>query len=279
MADTGASIFLFHKEGVSLPDNVIKTKYPAGVCLPVAPMDSLSIAENVIINSEILPRRGAVTFGGGRGAKQISLNTIFPMEAANNFAHGHAQSIWFPYQYDELLRSIAQTNCVVDLVIGNAATPAAAIDNSLFFKGSVFIQSYNSDRLEGDDIYVAIEFIEWQEVAVKKVRLQGNSGPYSDRKGKYHRPGKKARPATVEAGKQNLAMIAKKYYDTTKAWKWIAAHPKNVATFGIGKKPKKKPVPTYKHKNLKAKTKVYLPDSTEKDSKGRSFWSVTGIEE
>lgn len=279
MADTGASIYLFHIEGVSLPDNIIKTKYPAGVCLPVAPMDQLSIAENVIVNSEVLPRRGAVVFGGGRGAKQISLNTVFPMEAVSNYVHGHVQGVLYPHQYDELLRTISQTNCVVELIIADSATPRAVIDTALFFQGPVFIQAYNTSRAEGDDIYATLEFIEWQEVKVKKVRLKGNSGPYSDRKGKYHRPGKKARPTTIEAGKQNLAMISKKYYDTTKAWKWIAAHPKNVATFGTGKKPKKKPVPTYKHKNIKAKTKVYLPDSTEKDSKGRSFWSVTGIEE
>ena len=294
MPATGAAIWLFSNSEVSNPGNNLEKYGSGGLALPVAPLESVSIAENIIVNTETLPHRGMVAFGGGKGATQINVRTLFPLEPQSAFVHGHIVNMKYPSEYDTDLKELAQTNCVFRLVIADASAPSAQLGKTAntIFDDYVLIQSYNTLQAEGADIEASIEFIQWQKVLVRKVRLKGqSSNRYSDRKGKYTRPGKKPRPARVKGSEGqkkkkkggytpvDLRAIAIKYYDTAKAWKFIAGHKKNIAKFGVKSGKKKVAIKNFKHKNLKRGTVIYLPDSTEKTANGKTFWAITGVEE
>ena len=288
-ANNGSSIHLIHNAKRAGDTSPLHRFGRAGLVLPVGPIDQVSISENIIVNNETLPRRGAVVFGGGRGAKQINVNTVFPLElvgphivTASQNQRNSAGVPMAPKDYDEILAEVGQGNHIFDLVIADTSIPDSRY--AIMLATPVLMQSYNSTFSYGLDIDVSMEFIEYQEVRVRRVKVWGRvAGNWSDRKGEGRRPGKKPRPKYIKLRKrskkskkpENLAQIAEKYYGKTKAWRWIAQHPKNIEAFGVvvKKTKKKKAIPSHTHANLKVGTKVYLPDTTEKDSTGKTFWA------
>ena len=286
----GAGIYLFHdaRKGHKGKDGGPLQRFgPGGLVLPVGPLDQVSIAENIIVNTEVLPRRGAVVFGGGRGARVVSINTLLPDDLLTNYIIP-GSTLLPPYEYDEVLARIGQENHVCRLMIANKSDVGKY---AVMADMSVMMQAYTTTRMEGADISVSMEFIEWQEIMVRKVKAAGKTaGGWSDRRGSGRRAGEKPRPRFISMTKYSrgkgknkkydLAKVAQAYYGNSQAWRWIANHPKNIAAFGVTttvKKGNKKvktrvSIKSARHSNLKAKTKVYLPDTTEKSKGGKTFW-------
>lgn len=279
----GASIHLFHDDKNQRP-SALSRFGAAGLVLPVGPLDQVTVAENVIVNSEVLPRRGTVVFGGGFGARVISINTLLPDDLLESFVVP-GSTVLAPNDYDDILSKIGQENTICRILIANKGETNNKY--AIMVDERVLMQSYTATRMEGSDISVEMEFIKWQEVKVRKVKLAGTTaGPWSDRTGSHRRAGAKPRPRYItmskfKKGKKfDLKKVASKYYGNANAWRWLANHPKNVEAFGVkgtvkkgNKKVKTKvSIKSPTHKNLTAKTKVYLPDTTEKSKGGKTFW-------
>lgn len=286
----GAGIWLFHHspKNSGKPGGPLERFGAGGLVLPVGPLDQVSIAENIIVNTEVLPRRGAVVFGGGRGARVISINTLLPEDLLDSFIIP-GSTVLAPNQYDEILAQIGQENHVCKLLIANKTAGSYTVMADM----TVMMQAYTTTRQEGADVSVSMEFIEWQEIKVRMVKLKDGktAGGWSDRTGKNRRAGQKPRPKYVTMAKfsvgkgknkkYDLAKVAQKYYGNSQAWRWLANHQKNVQAFGInttvkrkGKKVKTKvSIKSSRHANLKAGTKIYLPDTIEKSKGGKDFFA------
>lgn len=287
--NSGAAIYLFHdtqqqkgKEGGPLQ------RFGAGgLVLPVGPLDQVAISENIIVNTEVLPRLGAVVFGGGRGARVVSINTLLPDDLLTNYVIP-GSTVLPPYEYDKILSQIGQENHVCRLLIANKSDVGRY---AVMTDMTVMMQAYTTTHMEGADISVSMEFIEWQMIKVRKVKTTiKTAGGWSDRRGSARRAGQKPRPRFITMSKYSvgkgkkkkydLAKVAQAYYGNSQAWRWIANHPKNIAAFGVTttvKKGKKKvktkvSIKNARHSNLKSGTKVYLPDTNERSKSGATFW-------
>ena len=280
----GVSIFLLNSE-YSGDDSPLKPYEPGALQLPVAPLNQIDINENVVVNSETLPRLGSVIFGGGQGATTVRFSTEFPLEA-NSYVQvpGHGT----PSAYNAIIKSLAEKNTIFRLILAfQTGAPITSLsDDFLIFDDHVMIQSFS--RVHGDqmDIGVTVDCIKWQEVTIRKYEETGYNGPWKDRrKGDSGRSGAKPRPTFAYPTKDMpIDKLCTKYYDSAKAWKWVMNHKHNkkynkqkVEVTVKGKKVKRSPqIKSPKDSRITKgkKSPIYLPNLWENTD---SFYKITGF--
>lgn len=181
-SENGKAVFLIYKEGLTNNDS-LKSAGLAGIRLPVAPLDTISIEQGINLNNSTVPVSGSVVFGGGPGLATVNFNSLLPIHSDEPWAHSN--NAQYPYQdptwYDTFLRSLASNNVIFRLVVsepsggGTGYLSAGIGDNRLVFDLPAMISSYSVTDEEGDCLWYSITFTEYKVLSYTTVTK--DSGP------------------------------------------------------------------------------------------------------
>lgn len=181
-AEKGKAVFLIARGDITNDQSLIGAGL-AGIRLPVAPLDSISVQQGTNVNNSNVPASGSVVFGGGPGLISITFNSLLPLET--NPVYGHDPTEQYPYRdpswYDNFLKRLANQNTVFRLVVaepavgGSYANDASA--NRLVYDHLAMISNYSVNDEEGDCLWYTISFTEYRELAFEMV--QRDIGPYT----------------------------------------------------------------------------------------------------
>lgn len=249
-AENGKAVFLIYKEGLTNNDS-LKSAGLAGIRLPVAPLDTISIEQGINLNNSVVPLKGSVVFGGGPGLATVDFNSLLPIHQNESWAHlANAQ---YPYQdptwYDGFMRKLASENVIFRLVVSEPVGAGAGYlnsgigDNRLVFDSSAMVSAYNVTDEEGDCLYYSITFTEYKELTFTSVRK--DIGPEFYTISKYN----------------TLESVANYYRPFGVTWKNLLRLNRNMKQPVTKKRQKPKKVTNQKQK-IKKGTKIRLRTST-----------------
>lgn len=232
--ENGKAVFLLYLEGLT-KNETLKSAGLAGVRLPVAPLDTINITQDININSQVLPLSGSVVFGGGPGLLNVSYDSLLPIENTPRWAHTpNGQYPWRDVNwYATLLRTLGSTNDIFRLVVSEPAGGGAGYleggigDNRLAVDMKAMISSFSITDEEGDCLWYTIEFTEYRVLTYSTVARE--LGPLTYKVDKY----------------KTLEQIANGYRQFDVRWQNLLKLNKNLkqpltkADKKKGKKPKK----------------------------------------
>lgn len=185
MADRGKAVYLIANSNHTR-HAFLQSLGQSGLRLPVAPLDSVTVTQNVNINSNVLPLSGSVVFGGGPGLATVSFDSFFPLEPDEIYAHLTTSQYGYrsPSEYDAQLRDIASNNVVFDLVISDSEGSSSSAysyvepDARVIYHKLSMIDSYSVSDEEGGSLWYSISFTEYRPLFAKKVSAtQKDIGP------------------------------------------------------------------------------------------------------
>jgi hypothetical protein len=185
VADRGKAVYLIANADHTR-NAFLQSLGQSGLRLPVAPLDAVTVTQNVNINSNVLPTAGSVVFGGGPGLATVSFDSFLPLEPNEPYAHLSTSQYGYrsPAEFDAQLRDIASNNVVFDLVISDSEGVSSAAysyiepDARVIFHKLAMIDSYMVTDEEGGALWYSISFTEYRPLFAKKVSAtQKDIGP------------------------------------------------------------------------------------------------------
>jgi hypothetical protein len=190
-SENGKAVFLIEIAGITKNDT-LKSAGPAGIRLPVAPLDSIAIDQGINLNNNQLPLTGSVVFGGGPGLATVNFDSLFPLEEYPVWAHRPTaqQPARDMSWYDNLLRSLASNNTVFRLIIseptGSGYYEGGVEANRLVFDRPAMVSSYSVTDEEGDCLWYSVGFTEYKRVSFTTVKRALGPETYKVNQTKYN---------------------------------------------------------------------------------------------
>lgn len=185
MADRGKAVYLI-ANSEHTRHAFLQSLGQSGLRLPVAPLDNVTVTQNVNLNTNVLPLSGSVVFGGGPGLSNVSFSSFLPLEPNEIYAHLTTSQYGYrsPSEYDAQLRDIASNNVVFDLIVSDAEGSSSAAysyiepDARVIYHKLSMIDSYSVSDEEGGSLWYTISFTEYRPLYAKKVSVtQKDIGP------------------------------------------------------------------------------------------------------
>lgn len=172
---TGKAVYIISKEG-STVDEGLQGRGMAGLRLPVAPLDQISVDQGVNLNNSVVALSGSVVFGGGPGLATLSFNSLLPIEVGLPFAHQNtSQYPWIDATtYSDTLKRLASNNVIFRLIVAEADAGGGVVgslgENRLVWDSPAMISSYSLTDEEGDCLWYQIAFTEYRELKFTQVQ-------------------------------------------------------------------------------------------------------------